>query len=109
MPSLVESEFLEAQARNGFRPGGYRPPGVLGCEDTRIPRRREMRDLKLFLRRRFSSEQVLENRLLQKKHDRGWGETTNEIPRIRGRLEIIRLVERRAASCRLPAHPFDKL
>ena len=50
--------------------------------------RREMHDLKEAL-----AEQVLENRLLEKKHDRGWGRRRMRYPASE-KLEIIRLVER---------------
>ena len=50
--------------------------------------RREMHDLKEAL-----AEQVLENRLLKKKHDRGWGRRRMRYPASE-KLEIIRLVER---------------
>ncbi|MDP7179421.1 MAG: IS3 family transposase [Verrucomicrobiota bacterium] len=56
--------------------------------------RGEARDLKEAL-----AEQMLENRLLKKKHDRGWGRRGMRYPASE-KLEIIRLVERSHLSAR---------
>ncbi len=88
-------EFLEAGKK---RLAGDTARSATGDEVKAL--RRETRDLKEAL-----ADLTLENRLLKKKHDRGWGRRRMRYPATE-KLEIVRLVE----ESHLPAkQTLDKL